>query len=98
MTKVEQIPLDMCVPCCGQGVINGVFHRMVCAGCGGVGFVRKNGSVIEGEEAVLQLRLRLNRALSMLRVYEQARPAGPSGDYQGIENKHHAGGGNYTGD
>lgn len=98
MSKVEQIALDMCVPCRGQGMIRGVFHRMVCAGCGGVGFVRRDGSALEGEEAVLQLRLRLNRALSMLSVYEQVRPAGPWDDYQGETNRHHKGGGNFTGD
>lgn len=98
MSKVEQIDLDMCVPCQGQGVIKGVFHRMVCAGCGGVGFVRRDGSALEGEDAVLQLRLRLTRALSMLRVYEQVCPAGPADDYHGRTNRHRQGGGNFTGD
>jgi len=98
-TRLPQRPLKECEACQGNGWIRGVFHEMECASCDGGGLVdRATGERIDPKELVVLLRLRLNRAMQIVRLYEQTQPAGPGADYGGRENKHHRGGGNWTGD
>ncbi|MCQ4271059.1 hypothetical protein NA655_08500 [Pseudomonas kuykendallii] len=88
-----------CDACQGNGWVKGIFHQMECAGCDGGGLVdRASGEKIEAQELILLLRMRLNRAMQIVRLYEQTQPAGPAADYGGRDNKHHRGGGNWTGD
>jgi excinuclease UvrABC ATPase subunit len=88
-----------CEACQGNGWVKGIFHQMECASCDGGGLVdRASGEKLEAQELILLLRMRLNRAMQIVRLYEQTQPAGPAADYGGRDNKHHRGGGNWTGD
>ncbi|MGQ7957667.1 hypothetical protein ACUTAF_08120 [Pseudomonas sp. SP16.1] len=98
------IYLERCEVCRGAGRIQGIFHRMECAGCNGGGFVRPDGSALDYPALVEQLRLRLamsgDERKRMQRVLEQAGllpDQGAAAAYQG-NNKKGAGGAHFTGD
>lgn len=90
-----------CEVCQGKGFIQGIFHRMECAGCNGGRFIDAlTNQPLAYPDLVAEQRDRLVRAereLEQLRV-RLGRHAGPAGDYVGQSNKHHRGGGNWTGD
>ena len=103
--QVAIIPLARCEICQGQGVIQGIFHVMECAGCNGAGLIdRATCEPLSHAVLVQQLRVRLNQAN---RQVEQQRTqleaaglvpvTGPAADYQG-NNKKGAGGAHFTGD
>lgn len=95
------IPLGRCEICQGKGFIKGIWHTMECAGCNAAGLVNKDtGEALEPSVMVAQLRMRLNGAHRMIEHLQAQLPAtgGPAADYQGQSNKHHRGGGNWTGD
>lgn len=97
------IPLGRCEICLGKGVIQGIFHRMECAGCNGAGLVHQvTGDALETAVMVGQLRQRLGGVEGVIEQQRQqlARKglAGPAKDYAGQNNKRHRGGGNWTGD
>lgn len=93
--------LARCEVCQGKGVIQGIFHRMECAGCNGGRFVDADTNLpLAYPDLVAEQRARLVKAegeLKQLRA-QLGRHAGPAGDYAGQSNKHHHGGGNWTGD
>lgn len=97
------IPLGRCEICLGKGVIQGIFHRMECAGCHGAGLVHKaTGEALEPAVMVGQLRQRLGGVEGVIeqqrQQLERAGLAGAAKDYAGQNNKRHRGGGNWTGD
>ena len=103
--QVAVIPLARCEICQGQGVIQGIFHVMECAGCNGAGLIDQvTCEALSHAAMVQQLRVRLNRAN---RQIEQQREqlgragllpvTGAAADYQG-NNKKGAGGAHFTGD
>ena len=92
--------LERCEICQGVGVITGIFHVMECAGCNGGGVVRASGEALEYPALVAALREQLraaNRKIEHLKI-GRVGAGGPAGDYQGRSNRHHRGGGNWTGD
>lgn len=93
--------LARCEVCQGKGVIQGIFHRMECAGCNGGRFIDAATNLpLAYPDLVAEQRSRLIRAereIEQLRA-RLGRHAGPAGDYAGQSNKHHRGGGNWTGD
>lgn len=95
------IPLGRCEICRGLGFIKGIFHTMECAGCNGGGFINADTNLpLAYPDLVAEQRRRLIRAereIEQLRA-RLGRYAGPAGDYAGQSNKHHRGGGNWTGD
>lgn len=95
--------LERCEICEGLGIIQGVFHRMECAGCNGGGVVRPDGSALEHAELVTQLRLRLTHAQRGIEqqqavIKRAGLERGAADDYQGARNRRGIGGGNWTGD
>ena len=97
------IPLGRCEICLGKGVIKGIFHVMECAGCNGAGLVHEvTGEALAPAAMVGQLRQRLSRAEGVIEQQrqrlERAGLMGAAKDYAGQNNKHHRGGGNWTGD
>lgn len=82
--------------------MKGLFHEMVCADCGGAGLVHGDtGEAIAAEQLVVQLRLRLNKAMAVVREQERLiKGAGITGAEQdyGRTNGRGPGGSNYTGD
>lgn len=98
------IPLERCEVCVGAGFIQGIFHRMDCAGCNGGGFVMPDGTALDYPQLVEQLRLRLEisgaerKRLQQLLEREGLQPVeGAASGYQG-NNKKGAGGAHFTGD
>ncbi len=98
------IPLERCEVCVGAGFIQGIFHRMACAGCNGGGFVMPDGTALGYPQLVEQLRLRLAMSGAerkrLQQVLERAglQPVeGAASCYQG-NNKKGAGGAHFTGD
>lgn len=97
------IPLGRCEICKGKGVIQGIFHRMECAGCHGAGLVHEStGEALEPAVMVGQLRQRLGGVEGVIEQQRQQLEreglAGAAKDYVGQNNKRHRGGGNWTGD
>lgn len=97
------IPLGRCEICQGKGVIQGIFHRMECAGCHGAGLVHKTtGEALEPAVMVVQLLQRLGGVEGVIEQQRQHLErkglAGAAKDYAGQNNKRHRGGGNWTGD
>lgn len=90
-----------CEVCQGKGWIQGIFHRMECAGCNGGGFIDAATNqplaypdlVAEQRERLLAADRQIKQMLG--RTYQAP---GPGGDYEGRNNRHHRGGGNWTGD
>jgi hypothetical protein len=93
--------LVRCEICRGEGTIQSIFHgRMECAACNGGGLVSESGEALEYSELVAQLRERLRGAERQIDQMKTRLPeqGGPGDDYRGMRNKHHPGGGNWTGD
>lgn len=85
-------PLPACTGCTGSGVEKGVFGKRVCSVCHGAGITTATGDPLPLEEALLQLRLRLNQAQASLPPVRASEPA-----YY-FENNRGAGGSNFVGD
>ncbi|WP_462383351.1 hypothetical protein [Pseudomonas sp. Marseille-QA0892] len=102
--RIEPIALATCTVCGGEGVVRGIFHEFPCDACNGSGVVGKEGAEkLSAEVLVQQLRLRLRQATRQIeRQAELLREAGlndgAARDYVGSSNRHHRGGGNWTGD
>lgn len=93
--------LVRCEVCQGKGVIKGIFHRMECAGCNGGGLIdAATNQPLAYPDLVAEQRARLIRAEREIEQLRRRVPVsgGPAGDYAGRSNKHHRGGGNWTGD
>jgi hypothetical protein len=75
--------VERCESCGGAGFIRGIFHRMSCATCDGVGVL---GGAVEPVQA------------TAAPLAPAARLTGPGADYVGNSNKYRRGGGNWTGD
>lgn len=99
-------PLERCEICGGDGKIRGVFHVMECAACNGGGLVdAETHAALPYRELVEQLRLRVDQLAKQRNMQQAALMEaglwplkGPANDYVGQNNKHHRGGGNWTGD
>lgn len=97
------IPLGRCEICLGKRFIQGIFHRMECAGCNGAGLVHEStGEALESVVMVGQLIQRLGGVEGVIEQQRQQLErkglAGAAKDYAGQNNKRHRGGGNWTGD
>lgn len=68
-------PLPPCTGCAGSGVEDGVFGKRVCCVCHGAGMTTATGDPLPLEEALLQLRLRLNQAPAALSPVGASEPA-----------------------
>lgn len=85
-------PLPECPGCTGSGLEQGLFGKVVCGTCHGAGMTTATGDPLPIEEALLQLRLRLNKDRAALS------PVGASESVVYVENRHGAGGTTYAGD
>jgi DnaJ-class molecular chaperone len=93
--------LARCEVCRGSGQIKGIFHLMECAGCNGGGVIDQATNLpLEYPDLVAEQRNQLDRAQKEIEQLQRRleTPAGPASDYVGQSNKHHHGGGNWTGD
>lgn len=93
--------LARCEVCQERGKVRGVFHLMECAGCNGGGFIdATTNQPLEYPALVAEQRDRLDKAQKEIEQLRQrlGAPGGPASDYVGQSNKHHRGGGNWTGD
>lgn len=68
-------PLPACTGCTGSGVEDGLFGKRVCCVCHGAGMTTATGDPLPLEEALLQLRLRLNQAPAALSPVGASEPA-----------------------
>lgn len=88
-------PLPDCSACSGSGLEQGVFGKRVCGVCQGAGMTSTTGDPLPIEEALMQLRLRHNKAREQLERGLMTRDQA-SEYYTG--NRRGAGGSNYVGD
>lgn len=84
-----------CGVCSGAGRIRGIFQWMECAACDGAGLLTLTGCMLSLKERAEVMRQREAEAEALRR---QCGISGPGVDYQGMNNRHRAGGGNWTGD
>ncbi|MCK7542946.1 hypothetical protein MLC59_02020 [Marinobacter bryozoorum] len=67
----DKIPLKRCKQCHGRGLVKPMFYEMTCNACAGLGALRVDtGDALDPEDAVVQLRIRLEekeRELASLR-------------------------------
>lgn len=90
-----------CEVCQGKGWIRGIFHRMECAACNGGGFIdAATNQALSYSDLVAEQRQRLSLAEQEIKRLggKVLAAGGPAGDYAGRNNRHHRGGGNWTGD
>lgn len=85
-------PLPTCAGCAGSGTEQGLLGKVVCGVCLGAGMTTATGDPLPIEEALLQLRLRLNQAQAALP------PVGAREPVVYVENRHGVGGTTYAGD
>lgn len=84
-------PLPTCTGCTGSGVEDGVFGKRVCGVCHGAGMTTVTGGPLPLEEALLQLRLRLNQAPAALSPVGASEPAHYSKNDRGPGRSTYAG-------
>lgn len=84
-------PLPTCTGCTGSGVEDGLFGKRVCSACHGAGMTTATGEPLPLEEALLQLRLRLNQAPAALSPVGASEPAYYSQNERGPGRSTYAG-------
>lgn len=68
-------PFPTCTGCSGSGMEQGLLGKVVCGICYGAGITTALGHPLPLEEALLQLRLRLNQAPAALSPVGASEPA-----------------------
>lgn len=69
--RKQLVPLEACKTCQGKGVSRGLFYEMECDACNGAGLTGENGSPIDTQDLVVQLRLRLNLAKRQIKTLKE---------------------------